>query len=173
MSVLSRKRWTLSVPRTRLSVRDGRSVSSPSATLWLRARSKNALMFGGAEVELDELISPSNPVDYVVFFSRIWARWLGSSGTGTTWQPGMGFGNRENVMHLLLDRGKENGETKKFINPKQWHGALCDTKLCGIFYFLLDIFTFLFFQTPSNMTPDDDPSISTSRVLPFRLKLLL
>lgn len=154
MSVLSRKRWTLSVPRTRLSVRDGRSVSSPSATPWPRAKSKNALMFGGAEVELEESISPSNPVDYVVvFFSRIWARWLGSSGTGTTWQPGMGFGNRENVMHLSLDRGKENGETKKFINPKQWHGALCDTKLCGIFYFLLfDIFAFLFFQTPSNKT---------------------
>lgn len=108
---------------------------SPSATPRPRARSKDARMFGGAEVELEESISPSNPVDYVVFFSRIWARWLGSSGTGTTWQPGMGFGNRENVMHLFLDRGKENGETKKFINPKQWHGALCDTKFCGIFLF--------------------------------------
>jgi len=50
----------------------------------------------------------------------------------------------ENVMHLFLDRGKENGETKKFLNPKQWHGALCDTKFCGIFYFLFDIFAFLF-----------------------------
>lgn len=41
MSVSSRKRWTLSVPRTRLSVSDDRSVKRPSATLLLaRLRSK-------------------------------------------------------------------------------------------------------------------------------------
>lgn len=111
------------------------------------------MMFGGAEVELEESIGPPNPVDDTVI-SFLEFGLGGLVHPGRVWQPGMGFGNRENVMHLSFDRGKENGETKKFINPKQWHGALCDTKFAEFFIFFFDIaFSLLTFSPNSPKKP--------------------
>ena len=159
MSVPSRKRWTLSVPRTRLSVSVGRSVSSPSAMLRALRKSKKRKTFdhdvwrcggwtGGS-------INPPNPVDHSILSQGLASRWFDSC-PGWVFsykQFGMGFGNRENAMHLFFfslfpcDEGEKRMEKQKISlsQNNEWHGALCDTKLCGIFFFFSFDLLHLFF----------------------------
>ena len=156
MSVPSRKRWTLSVPRTRLSVSVGRSVSSPSAMLRALRKSKKRkpliMTFGGAEVGLED--QSIRRIQSTILFSL--RDWLLGGLIRPGWvfsykQFGMGFGNRENAMHLffslfLCDEGEKRMEKQKISlsQNNEWHGALCDTKLCGIFFSFLLIYCIFF-----------------------------
>ena len=176
MSVPSRKRWTLSVPRTRLSVSVGRSVSSPSAMLRALRKSKKRkpliMTFGGAEVGLED--QSIRRIQSTILFSL--RDWLLGGLIRPGWvfsykQFGMGFGNRENAMHLffslfLCDEGEKRMEKQKISlsQNNEWHGALCDTKLCGIFFFFFDLlhlffphFKLVFKKRPSTSKPTRIP----------------
>lgn len=125
VSVRSRRRWTLSVPRTRLTVRDGRSVSIPSALLRPpKARSKNHLMmFGGAEVELEDRSAHRNRSTQLFISSlEVWLGGLICPKRVFSYISNLEWGSGTEKMRCIFSL-----IWKKLFIPKQWHGALCDT----------------------------------------------
>ena len=177
MSVPSRKRWTLSVPRTRLSVNAGRSVSSPSAMLRAFRKSKKKKPFdhdvwrcggwtGGS-------INSSNRIQSTILFSlKDWlSRWFDfvRDGYFHISKFGMGFGNREKCdasffFSLFMREKKENGKTKNsFFYPKTMNGmALCVIRNFAEFFLFFFDLLHLFFPLNSSLPSKRQKRPSTS-----------
>ena len=156
----------LSVPRTRLSVRDARSARRPSRTpLLLRLRSKFLLLtnLGGAEVETGGNRSAHGLRSTTPCSLQVWL--------GGSIHPGRVVWNVSGAYNGVRDQGNApsssspslslggglvKGPRKKGKRPtlkaKQWHGALCDTKFpfYYLFLFFLPFRTCIFFCFPPN-----------------------
>lgn len=138
----------LSVPRTRLSVRDVWSARRPSRTpslLRLRSKSSQITNLGGAEVETGEGID--QPTDFdrplrvrcrsgsVARFIRDGVVWIVSGAWNRVGDQGYAPSSPSSSSPSLPLHGEEHvkGPRKKkekdlTVKAKQWHGALCDTK---------------------------------------------
>lgn len=155
----------LSVPRTRLSVRDVWSARRPSRTpslLRLRSKSSQITNLGGAEVETREGID--QPTDFdrplrvrcrsgsVARFIRDGVVWIVSGAWNRVGDQGYAPSSPSSSSPSLPLHGEEHvkGPRKKkekdlTVKAKQWHGALCDTKFPIFFYYFFILFANFFF----------------------------
>ena len=155
----------LSVPRTRLSVRDVWSARRPSRTpslLRLRSKSSQITNLGGAEVETGEGIDQPTDSDRplrvrcrsgsVARFIRDGVVWIVSGAWNRVGDQGYAPSSPSSSSPSLPLHGEEHvkGPRKKkekdlTVKAKQWHGALCDTKFPIFFYYFFILFANFFF----------------------------